>query len=59
MTKLITGCEADIAAVESDLEKSRAEWNALSESERSEYIRKSNEKFFAELAACDHEPFWT
>ena len=58
MSRLFTGCEADVAAVESDLAEFRKELDAMSPEERQAQKKARDDEFLAKLEALGEKPFW-
>jgi hypothetical protein len=56
--KLVTGHESDASATAEYTDRSRAEWAALTDTERDERIAKGHVEFDAACAAIGHVPFW-
>lgn len=55
---IVTGHEADIAAVTVETDAIKADWDAMTPEQQEVHKSASREQFARDCAAANHAPFW-
>jgi hypothetical protein len=56
---IVTGHEADIAAVTVETDAIKTEWDSMTLEQQEAHKSASREQFARDCASASHSPFWT